>query len=347
MRSIAWQSRLGPSRSSRAQAPREGAGQGSELLQHTINTARAGADCGRRILEHKVKERRGVRALKDFSITNCVSGMSTGGPVISATPTTGCMEGSVTQQIRKMLSSSSLNKENAMSSPELMTPNEASGMNYDEVPDINRLPTTSESNEDHVEKREEQQPQSKEEDTDDPRNLQARSEDMYSKKSKATIKTRKGEVTVVGLGFVKKMAEYMVAADVLVSKAGPGTIAEAASLSLPVMLTSFLPGQEEGNVDFVVSGGFGAYISDRDPAGVAEEVGQWLNDEAMAAQLSRKAKENGAPNAARDIVAEIGNISLKWKQINDDREKLDLAAEQLKLGIASEEEDEKTPVASF
>ena len=37
------------------------------------------------------------------------------------------------------------------------------------------------------------------------------------------------------------MAEYMVATDVLVSKAGPGTIAEAAaSLSLPVMLTSFL-----------------------------------------------------------------------------------------------------------
>ena len=32
----------------------------------------------------------------------------------------------------------------------------------------------------------------------------------------------KGEVKVVGLGFVKNMAEYMVAADILVSKAGPG-----------------------------------------------------------------------------------------------------------------------------
>ncbi len=46
-----------------------------------------------------------------------------------------------------------------------------------------------------------------------------------------------GNVDVVGLGFVNNMAEYMVAADVLVSKAGPGTIAEAASLGLPVMIT--------------------------------------------------------------------------------------------------------------
>ncbi len=52
-----------------------------------------------------------------------------------------------------------------------------------------------------------------------------------------------GHVLVQPLGFVTNMAEYMVAADLLVSKAGPGTIAEAASLGLPVMLTSFLPGE--------------------------------------------------------------------------------------------------------
>ena len=42
---------------------------------------------------------------------------------------------------------------------------------------------------------------------------------------------------VVPLGFVTNMAEYMVASDVLVSKAGPGTIAEAAAVGLPVMMT--------------------------------------------------------------------------------------------------------------
>lgn len=58
-----------------------------------------------------------------------------------------------------------------------------------------------------------------------------------------------GNVDVVPLGFVRNMAEYMVAADILVTKAGPGTIAEAAAVGLPIMVTSHLPGQEAGNVD--------------------------------------------------------------------------------------------------
>ena len=67
-----------------------------------------------------------------------------------------------------------------------------------------------------------------------------------------TIKACAGKVNVIGLGFVNNMAEYMVAADILITKACPGTIVEAASIGLPVLLTSYLPGQEEGNVDFVV-----------------------------------------------------------------------------------------------
>ncbi|CAB9522397.1 Monogalactosyldiacylglycerol synthase 2, chloroplastic [Seminavis robusta] len=126
-----------------------------------------------------------------------------------------------------------------------------------------------------------------------------------------------GQVKVVGLGFVTKMAEYMVAADVLVSKAGPGTIVEAAALSLPVMLTSYLPGQEEGNVDFVVDNEFGAFCSDRDPNGIAEELCMWLLDDEKMATLSKAAKKIGAPDAARDIAKEIGDRALKWREINE------------------------------
>jgi 1,2-diacylglycerol 3-beta-galactosyltransferase len=46
-----------------------------------------------------------------------------------------------------------------------------------------------------------------------------------------------GNVDVVGLGFMTNMPEYMVAADILVTKAGPGTIAEAAAVGLPIMMT--------------------------------------------------------------------------------------------------------------
>ena len=126
-------------------------------------------------------------------------------------------------------------------------------------------------------------------------------------------------VKVMGLGFITNMAEYMVAADVLVSKAGPGTIAEAAALSLPVMLTSFLPGQEEGNVDYVVQGEFGTFVSDSDPQGISDVVASWLTDEQKLKHLSANAKKCGAPDAAAEIVEAIGESALRWKNINDSK----------------------------
>ena len=44
-------------------------------------------------------------------------------------------------------------------------------------------------------------------------------------------------------GFVRNIDEYMAASDLLVTKAGPGTIAEAMTRGLPMVLSSFLPGQ--------------------------------------------------------------------------------------------------------
>ena len=126
-----------------------------------------------------------------------------------------------------------------------------------------------------------------------------------------------GNVAVVGLGFVTQMAEYMVAADVLVSKAGPGTISEATAVALPVLVTSYLPGQEEGNVDYVVDGGFGVYIKDNDPIAIAEELCMWLKDEAKLEKLSKAAKSKGAPYAARDIARTIGESTLRWMDLNE------------------------------
>ena len=62
------------------------------------------------------------------------------------------------------------------------------------------------------------------------------------------------------LGFVTNMAEWMRACDLMISKAGPGAIAEALCSRAPLLLTSFVPGQERGNVDFVVDTGAGRYV---------------------------------------------------------------------------------------
>ena len=66
-------------------------------------------------------------------------------------------------------------------------------------------------------------------------------------------------VRLVTLGFVENMADWMRAADLVVTKAGPGTIAEAIACGVPLLLTSHLPGQERGNVDYVVATGAGRH----------------------------------------------------------------------------------------
>ncbi|MBE3559455.1 MAG: glycosyltransferase, partial [Ktedonobacteraceae bacterium] len=53
-------------------------------------------------------------------------------------------------------------------------------------------------------------------------------------------------------GFVNNMPELMHAADVIITKAGPGTICEALACNLPIILSGFVPGQEEGNVEYIV-----------------------------------------------------------------------------------------------
>jgi 1,2-diacylglycerol 3-beta-galactosyltransferase len=50
-------------------------------------------------------------------------------------------------------------------------------------------------------------------------------------------------VSVVIKEYVDNVHEFMLASDVLVTKAGPGTIAEAMSSGLPILLSSYLPGQ--------------------------------------------------------------------------------------------------------
>lgn len=296
------------------------------------------------------------------SLTKCADGVgSVLKPTVSGEMSTSnaCMSGPLTHGIRKILSNSSLgqmSKENALVGgnggdvPFAMSvgdsENQNSGNRSASPANNSSLPSMMEADE------------AEEEDGDDQNDLKdhellqddsasypgidpyATTSADYLEEPDSPELTPTGTVSVIGLGFVTKMAEYMVASDVLVSKAGPGTIAEAASLSLPVMLTSFLPGQEEGNVDFVVAGGFGTFISDSDPNGVAEEVADWLKNDETRKELSKRAKMRGAPNAARDIVKNIGDISLKWKKINDDRDKLDKAAEMLRQGIMPADEDE-------
>lgn len=71
-------------------------------------------------------------------------------------------------------------------------------------------------------------------------------------------------------GFVDHMEQLMTACDVVVTKAGPGTIMEAATLRRPLVITGAVGLQEEGNIQFVLESGIGSLC--RTPRSVAQQV---------------------------------------------------------------------------
>ena len=105
-------------------------------------------------------------------------------------------------------------------------------------------------------------------------------------------------------GFVDNVEVMMRAADVLVTKAGPGTIAEAAISGLPMILSGAIPFQESPNVDFVVKNHAGVY--NPTPDGIADLLEQWFTpgDDTLS-RLAEGAKKIAYPNATFDIADEI------------------------------------------
>ena len=113
------------------------------------------------------------------------------------------------------------------------------------------------------------------------------------------------------LGFVQNMDEWMAAADCIVTKAGPGTIAEAATRGLPCLLSSHLPGQEYGNVKFVEGNGFGAFV--KKPKKIAETLTRWLTRAGEREAMQKEALRAARPNATLDIARDIGGLLFDGK----------------------------------
>jgi len=98
-------------------------------------------------------------------------------------------------------------------------------------------------------------------------------------------------------GFVYNMHEWMRAADLLVTKAGPSTVSEALVMGLPVVLSGALPGQERPNVDYVVQAGAGLWAPT--PGRVAAVVRGLLSPgNPRLAQMAACARALAQPDAA-------------------------------------------------
>jgi 1,2-diacylglycerol 3-beta-galactosyltransferase len=100
-------------------------------------------------------------------------------------------------------------------------------------------------------------------------------------------------------GFVREMPDFMRAADILVTKAGPGTISEALNAGLPMILYSRLPGQEDGNVDFVVSEGVGIWAPETSQ--IVRALRTWIVHSELREQAAETCRQAARPDAARQI----------------------------------------------
>lgn len=112
-------------------------------------------------------------------------------------------------------------------------------------------------------------------------------------------------VPVKAVGFVEEMPRYLLAADALVTKAGPGMVTEALSLGIPVILTSYLPGQEAGNVEYVLRQGAGRFASTaREMVDLVRSLLEMTPAEWQALRRrARGAADPGAAYAIADVIA--------------------------------------------
>ncbi|MBV6402071.1 MAG: Processive diacylglycerol beta-glucosyltransferase [Anaerolineales bacterium] len=131
---------------------------------------------------------------------------------------------------------------------------------------------------------------------------------------KATLEAERWENPTFIYGFTRDMPDFMRASDFIVTKAGPGTIAEALNAELPIILYSKLPGQEDGNVTFVEEEGAGVWAPK--PQDVVRALTRWVSRPAEKQKVIENCRRAGRPEAARVIARTIGKmLGMKIKQV--------------------------------
>ncbi len=94
---------------------------------------------------------------------------------------------------------------------------------------------------------------------------------------KAALDSVRWRHTVRTYGFVDNIEVYMRAADLMVTKAGPATMIEAATVGLPMVISGAIPFQETPNVDYMVERGAGVFAPG--PVNVAAAVERILGND--------------------------------------------------------------------
>lgn len=102
---------------------------------------------------------------------------------------------------------------------------------------------------------------------------------------------------VIIKNYVDNIPDWMLAADLLVTKAGGLILSEGLAAGLPILLVDYLPGQEESNVRYVTSHQAGAIVENAGEFATMIEF--WLkNDQEQLKRTATSSRLIGRPEAA-------------------------------------------------
>jgi UDP-N-acetylglucosamine:LPS N-acetylglucosamine transferase len=107
-------------------------------------------------------------------------------------------------------------------------------------------------------------------------------------------------------GFVDNMEELMAASNIIVTKAGPGTLMEALAMRRPVIVTQAVGMQERGNIDFVLNYELGAFCPTIER--IVPAIGELMDPTTYAATVERLAgavPRDGATQIARILIDQL------------------------------------------
>jgi processive 1,2-diacylglycerol beta-glucosyltransferase len=109
----------------------------------------------------------------------------------------------------------------------------------------------------------------------------------------------KGAGRMKVLSFVDNADELMEISDIVVSKAGGMTTAEALVKGLPMLIVDPIPGHERRNADFLVANGAAVEIGDLGK--VYDKVNELFDSRDMLQAMKESARKLSKPDSALDV----------------------------------------------
>ncbi|MFZ5943262.1 MAG: MGDG synthase family glycosyltransferase [Bacillota bacterium] len=130
------------------------------------------------------------------------------------------------------------------------------------------------------------------------------------------------------LGFVENVAEIMACADLIVTKPGGITCAEALAMELPMAIISPLPGQEERNTDYFINKGVAIKVKKMEY--LIRELNSLCSNSLRLRHMKEMAAYLKRPNSAVNTIQEAWKIVASKKFLANEGNGEDL--DSIKMG---------------